>query len=139
MAKGGKLLTPTEGDTVTIEGTLTPSVHLPTGQRTTVAYTAIVQRRVDYGYIKIVDVIPAVTPEPAAPADERTDSEREADEQAEAARQELGVPSRGASRVDWATFLLGKAVITQAQHDDPELGRNDLLELWDGWDGQPVT
>lgn len=117
---------------VTVEGTLTPSVYLAKGARVRVELTDAVRRKVKRGYVKIVehhgdDPLPVGEFAP----DLRTDSEREADEQAQAARDELGVPSRGASRVDWATFLLGKGAITQNQHDDPEVGRNDLLDIWD--------
>lgn len=127
---------------VTVEGTLTPSVYLAKGARARVELTDAVRRKVKRGYIKIVEhhgtvgqATVEVTADTAALQDDlRTATEREADEQAEASRQELGVPSRGASRVDWATYLLERGIITQDQHDDTEVGRNDLLAIWDAYE-----
>ncbi len=41
--------------TVTIEGTITPSTELPTGERRTVALTSRVEKMIKGGYIKIVE------------------------------------------------------------------------------------
>lgn len=76
--------------------------------------------------------------------DQRTDLEREADEQAALAREQLArqgeqleVPARGGShgtREAWAAFLDSKGIDYPA---DPEVaGRNDLIAIWDNLEGK---
>lgn len=106
--------------TVTVEGTLTPSTYLARGQRATVSLTPEVERKVRRGYIKIVKVHD----------DELTDTEREADEQAELAREarSLAAPNRSASRDDWAEFLAAYPLhgfVTEGKN------RADLIAEWD--------
>lgn len=107
---------------VTIEGSLTPSVVLPRGERRTVALTDRVQRLIDRGFVILIED-ESDAPEPAE-VDERTDAEREADEQAALARSL--VPKGNASRDEWADYL--------SQHADVEFtdddGRDDLVRKY---------
>lgn len=121
---------------VTIEGTLTPSTYLARGARTTVELTDAVRRKVKRGYIKIVKVH-----EP-----ELTDTEREADLQAELARNEIKLatersqttllpPLRNASRDDWAEFLAqytDHAFVTEGKN------RDALITEWDRYVNPPA-
>lgn len=111
---------------VTIEGTRTPSVQLGTGERVTVLYTPEVQRRVDYGYVTIVNTITTYD-----------DTECDGGVQDDAPKVDLPtpitVPSRGASREVWAEFVGGLVPPVDVDLTDPDVGRNDLVALWDQW------
>ena len=106
---------------VTIEGSrLSPSSFLAAGERITVQRTERVDRLIARGFVVEVP-------------DERTVTEREADEQAEQSRADLtpytldNPPKRNASRDDWAKFL--------AQHPDGYVtegkDRDALIAEWD--------
>ncbi|AKY02736.1 hypothetical protein AVV09_gp23 [Mycobacterium phage BrownCNA] len=109
---------------VTIEGSrLSPSTFLAAGERITVQRTERVERLIASGFV--VEV-----------ADARTDTEREADEQAEQSRTDLtpytldNPPKRNASREDWAEFLgahgaLG--IVTEGKD------RDALIAAWDDY------
>ncbi|ANZ52320.1 hypothetical protein J3996_gp26 [Mycobacterium phage Laurie] len=87
---------------VTVEGTLTPSVYLGTGERQRVELTQEVRRKISRGYIKIVayhDTDP-VTPEPT---EERLEVPEAVPPTPEAVAPKP--PARNASRDDWAEFL----------------------------------
>lgn len=103
--------------TITIEGSISPAAGLARGERRTVQDTPDVRAYVAKGFAVIVE-------------DERTDIEREADEQAEIARDALGVPARNASRDDWAEFL--------AQHPGGFVTegktRDQLIAEWDAYE-----
>ena len=108
---------------VTIEGTLTPSTYLARGQRADVELTPEVLRKVALGYVKVVKY------------HELTDTEVEADANAEAARAELvpdpvNPPKRNASREDWAEFLAqhaSGAFVTEGKD------REQLIAEWDAY------
>ena len=109
---------------VTIEGSrLSPSTFLAAGERITVQRTERVERLIASGFV--VEV-----------ADERTDTEREADEQAEQSRADLtpytldNPPKRNASREDWAEFLAAHSAlgITTEGKD-----RDALIAAWDDY------
>lgn len=108
---------------VTIEGSrLSPSSFLAAGERITVQRTERVDRLIARGFVVEVP-------------DERTVTEREADEQADLSRENLAdeqqtadqPPKRNASRDDWAEFL--------AQHPDGYVtdgkDRDALIAEWD--------
>lgn len=106
-------------DKVTIEGSLTPCVELPRGERRTVALTPHVERLIKRGFVVVVDdnPIPPLTdadfedaPEPEAVGDPGP----------------VQPPKLNASRDEWAAFLDGKIEFTD---DD---GRDDLVRLWQG-------
>ncbi|AGT12760.1 hypothetical protein PHELEMICH_24 [Mycobacterium phage Phelemich] len=101
--------------TITIEGSISPAGGLARGERRTVQDTPEVREYVRKGFAFIVD--------------ERTDTEREADEQAEIARDALGVPARNASRDDWAEFLAAHpgGFVTEGKN------RDQLIAEWDAY------
>lgn len=107
---------------VTIEGSLSPSVNLPRGERRRVQLTPEVQRGIDRGYYVVVER----RPDP----NELTDTEVEADANAQTSRDESGAPARNASRDDWAEFL--------AEHEGGFVtegkGRDELIAEWDAYD-----
>lgn len=108
---------------ITIEGSLSPAAGLARGERRTVQDTPDVRAYVARGFAVIVD--------------ERTETEVEADVNAEQARQEIAdadgpvvdenPPRRNASRDDWAEFL--------ALHPDGYVtagkDRDQLIAEWD--------
>lgn len=49
---------------VTIEGSVTPSVNLPRGQRTTVEMTPTIAKMVERGFVNIIAVEPDPQPAP---------------------------------------------------------------------------
>ncbi|APQ42284.1 hypothetical protein PBI_RICH_23 [Mycobacterium phage Rich] len=101
---------------ITIEGSISPAAGLARGERRTVQDTPDVRAFVAKGFAVIVD--------------ERTETEREADEQAEFARDALGVPARNASRDDWAEFLAQHpgGFVTEGKN------RDQLIAEWDAWE-----
>ena len=103
--------------TITIEGSISPAGGLARGERRTVQDTPEVREYVRKGFAVGV-------------ADERTDIEREADEQAEIARDALGVPARNASRDDWAEFLAAHpgGFVTEGKN------RDQLIAEWDAYE-----
>lgn len=118
---------------VTIEGSLSPSALLARGERRTVQLTERVQRLIDAGFVKVVDSDAGDAPEPVLDpqpeADLRTDLEKHADDEAQKARDELGVPSRGGSTEDWQKFLTEKGI--DFNDDD---SRAVLIDRWDNYD-----
>lgn len=123
---------------VTIEGSrTTPSAHLAAGKRAVVERTKFINVLIKRGYVFVVPDVTTATPtvpapvvvEPAVEA-ELTEPEQEADEQAEQARQDLEVPSRGGSRAEWAEFLTSQGVPFQE-----EATRGDLIQAWEASEG----
>ena len=109
---------------VTIEGTRTPSVQLGTGERVTVVLTDEVQRRIDYGYVRVVNTITTY---------DDTESGGGVQESSVDLPTPITVPSRGASREVWAEFIGGLIPPVDVDLSDPDVGRNDLIALWDQW------
>lgn len=113
------------------------------GQVVTLERTPFVDKLIEGGRVVIVDdnppeavgtIIDGVIGDTPVELDERTDSEREADEQAAAARAELGVPKRSASRDDWAEFLAENTpIVTDGK------SRSELQAEWDQLDTAPST
>ena len=107
---------------LTIEGTRTPSVQLATGARVTVVDTPEVRNRIALGYIKIVNEITVY-----------------GDEESSGGVQEPSVnvfepPARNASRDEWVTFVQSLTVPSvEFDPEDTEIGRNDLIALYDEW------
>lgn len=96
---------------ITIEGTITPSTFLSTGDRRKVGRTPLIDKLIARGYVAVV---PEETPRGEAPTVGNTDDGSD-------------VPSRGASRAAWAAFLTahGKDF---TEHDK----RDDLVAIWFG-------
>ena len=107
---------------LTVEGTRTPSVQLATGARVTVVDTPEVRNRIALGYIKIVNEITVYS-----------------DEESSGGVQPPSVnvfepPARNASRDEWVTFVQSLTVPSvEFDPEDPEIGRNDLIALYQEW------
>lgn len=117
------------GHRVTIEGShYMPTDLLGRGQRATVEVTPTIRQLVASGGATVV-VGSLDDPDAVAyggPVDERTDSEREADLQAEGDGPDAaGVPAGNASRERWARFLDQQGI--EFSDDD---GRDELREIW---------
>lgn len=125
---------------VTIEGSLTPSVHLATGERATVEKTPFISTMLRRGYVILIENHPEPQPVPAPvdepelileePQDEREDYEIEADVQAQLARDEMGVPARNASRLAWADFFDLRGI----EYSEAD-SRDELIQRWNDYDG----
>lgn len=106
---------------VTIEGTHMASVKLPRGQRQTVVDTPQIRERVRRGQVKIVATYPA-------------------DETTEAVQPDpnpsLTPPAKNASRDDWAAFVGDLVPRVDFDPADPDVGRNDLIALYEQWRDQ---
>lgn len=105
---------------ITIEGTVTPSTFLPTGERRSVTRSSFVEKLIAKGFVRVVEsAATKVEPAPAvesAPVDEEVD-----------------VPGRNESRETWAKFLDFQEV------PYPEKAtRDDLIEVWYADHGQTV-
>ncbi|MGV0738237.1 hypothetical protein ABQF35_14245 [Mycobacterium syngnathidarum] len=114
---------------VTIEGSqYMPTDLLGRGQRATVEVTPTIRQLVASGGATVVAGSLA-NPDGAVygePVDERTDSEREADLQAEGDGPDSeGVPAGNASRERWARFLDQQGI--EFSDDD---GRDELRDIW---------
>ena len=98
---------------VTIEGSIKPSVFLARGERRTVQRTKRVENLIRQGYVvEVADGQAQPMPEPAA--DDRTP------------HTENEPPARNASREDWAEFLaVHSDIVTEGK------GRDDLIAEWD--------
>ncbi|QRY48156.1 hypothetical protein JVX93_16050 [Mycolicibacterium boenickei] len=122
------------GHRVTIEGShYMPTDLLGRGQRATVEVTDTIRQLVASGGATVVS---GSLDDPDAvaygePVDERTDTEREADEQAEQSRAEIAAagdpPKRNASREDWAEFLAQHPAGFVTEGKD----RDALIAEWD--------
>lgn len=117
------------GHRVTIEGSqYMPTDLLGRGQRVTVEVTDTIRKLVAGGG---ATVVAGSLDDPDAVAygesvDERTDSEREADLQAEGDGPDVeGVPAGNASRERWARFLDQEGI--EFSEDD---GRDELRDIW---------
>lgn len=107
---------------LTIEGTRTPSVQLATGARVTVVDTPEVRRRIAFGYVKIVG-------ETTIYSDEESGGGPQPD-----SVNVLEPPAKNASREEWSTFVQGLTAPTvEFDPEDPEIGRNDLIALYQQW------
>lgn len=114
---------------VTIEGSrLSPSTFLAAGERVTVQRTKRIDDLIAAGFVVVVD--------------ERTTTEREADEQAEQSRADLtpytldNPPKRNASREDWSEFLAAHSelgIVTEGKD------RDELIAAWDAYLAERVT
>lgn len=119
---------------VTVEGSSTPCVDLPTGQRKTVEYTRGVRDRVRRGYYLVVDGPTEDTDTPAAvlaedsaePAAPPTDDHPDVAVHDHDPGPELASPPAGnASGAEWAAFLRGRGIGV------PDgAGRDVMRELW---------
>lgn len=142
------------GHSVTIEGSVTPSVELPAGERRTVAVTQHIRNLVRIGAVVVVDgsldapkapanaagitraeitgVTQIITPD----ADQRTDSERHADEQAHGDGPDAdGVPAHNASSEVWRKFVSDRIPgLTYADVEDKK--RGELIGAWDRYQQQ---
>lgn len=102
---------------VTIEGSVTPSVMLPRGQRMTIERTEVIDKMIRRGFVVVVEEH-APAPVIASITDVVT--------MAEAPGEPAPVPARNASREEWASFLIEEGV-------PHEIGasRNQLIAAWD--------
>ena len=108
---------------LTIEGTRTPSVQLATGARVTVLDTPEVRRRIAYGYVTVVSEMTVYS-----------DDESGGGVQEPSTINVIEPPAKNASREDWSTFVQSLTVPTvEFDPDDPEIGRNDLIALYQEW------
>lgn len=99
---------------ITIEGSITPSVYLASGERVTVERTAFIDNLLRRGYVTEVES----PPEPA------TQSE-DIDSGIESREADASEPSRNASRTEWESFLADQGV---AFREDST--RADLIRAW---------
>lgn len=116
------------GNQVTIEGSLTPAVDLPRGERRTVEVTDHVRRLVQIG---AVVVVAGDLEAPAEPVASPIADDDAADEAAEP--EDHGHPPKNASRERWATFLRSKGIeFPDGDEANGELwaGRDDLIVIW---------
>lgn len=101
---------------VTIEGSLTPCVELPTGEQKTVTWTPRIDSLVEKGFIVIV-ADSGETPAQDAPEPE---AEVEDDED-----DDIEPPANNASRVAWANFLASQNISVPE-----DATRDNLIHLW---------
>lgn len=99
-------------NTITIEGTVTPSTLLPRGDRMTVSRSSFIEKLIAKGYVRVVD---AVDESPAVPD------------------VEVAVPAKNAKREDWKAFLEFQGVPFP---DDAT--RDDMIAIWYADHGQTV-
>lgn len=105
---------------ITIRGLIT-TTELKRGEEVTVEYTDHIAALLDRGYVReITDQSPQALAE----------TERLADEEAQKARDELGVPPRAASKSEWQEFLTSKGIGYTSDET-----KADLIELWDTYPG----
>lgn len=95
---------------IVIEGTVTPSTFLPTGEQRRVTRTAFVDKLIVKGYVRVVSSDPAVAPLAEASAT------------AEAA-EPIDVPGRNESRAVWAQFLESRGIAFETGDT-----RDDLID-----------
>lgn len=131
---------------VTVEGSATPCVDLPTGERKTVEYSRGVRERIRRGFYVVVsgpvedESVAALDAErvhvAALPApveiDPTTLLEVTPEPEPEPAPEPDPVdpPARNASRPKWAAFLTSQRIVFTDQD-----GRDDLIALWDNTHG----
>ncbi|QKY79964.1 hypothetical protein PQD13_gp52 [Gordonia phage Clawz] len=108
---------------ITIRGLIT-TTELKRGEEVTIEYTDHIEALIERGYVREVT-------DQSAKA--RTVTERVADEEAEKARTELGVPSRSASKAKWQEFLTSKGI--EYASDD---SKDELIAAWDRHDAGDV-
>ena len=116
---------------VTVRGSVTPCVDLPTGEIRVYELTDQVRRRIKGGFYDLVSgdldaADPASSPDSGPSADQH-EPDDEPDPHLGAAWPE---PAGNASRADWAAFLTARGVTVP---DDA--GRDDLREIWQQVDG----
>lgn len=111
---------------ITIEGTVTPSTYLATGARLTVDRTALIDKMIRNGYVKVVSILPEIITAPAAVIREIEQTYAEQVETTDRERQLSGAPARNAARDVWAKWLQEKNITSPA-----DATRNDLIALWD--------
>lgn len=106
-----------------------PVLGLDEGAVVTIERTRRIAAAIEQGRLQVlVDPIPGVDAD-AIEAEARERSQVHADAETAANRAELGVPSRAASRVDWAAFLDAHSI----DYAD-DTSRDGLIELWDSHD-----
>lgn len=119
---------------IIIEGTVTPSTLLSTGDRKTVERSAFIEKLIAKGYVKVVEDAPKSTvAEPVSVQQTMAEVEQVAVKASEPARLErkiVDTPHRNGSREEWAEFLDSKTV---AYPDGAT--RNELIERWDSVSG----
>ena len=98
---------------IVIEGTVTPSTLLGTGERRRVARTPLIDKLVAKGFVRVVSLDPDAADATVIkePAHEPT---------------QVVTPARNAKREIWAAFLDHRG-ITYTDED----GRDELIELWE--------
>jgi len=112
---------------VTVRGSVTPCVDLPTGEIRVYELTDQVRRRIKGGFYDLVSGDLDATDSPADdPGDDQDDEGH--DEHVHVAA--FDEPAGNASRADWAAFLTARGVTVP---DDA--GRDDLREIWQQVDG----
>lgn len=104
---------------VTVEGSLTPSVHLARGERRTYVLTPSVQAMIDKGFYTVIETWePNETPAKVSETDAAVDD---------------GSPARNASAAVWREFLASQDPPIRV-HDDAT--RAEMLDLWDAHQGE---
>jgi hypothetical protein len=119
---------------ITVEGTITPSTFLASGERRTVTRTAFVEKLISKGFIRVVEDEPKPTVADPVPVQQTmAEVEQAAVESSEPARLERKIteaPHRNGSREEWAKFLDSQKI---AYPDDAT--RNELIDRWDSVSG----
>ena len=122
---------------VTVRGSVTPCVDLPTGEIRVYELTDQVRRRIKGGFYDLVsgDLDAAADqPEPGEHAEPRVTVHKDfSDAEGMPLPDDVEAyqePAGNASRADWAAFLTARGVTVP---DDA--GRDDLREIWQQVDG----
>lgn len=107
------------GHQVTIEGTSTPSVDLPKGERRTVEVTSYIRTLVRIGAVVVVEgslTPPAPTPQPEPESDDDTSDDTADEDSTEDqpsalhAGEDLQPPGDDATAKEWLAFLRAKNI-----------------------------
>lgn len=112
---------------VKVRGSITPCAFLARGEERTVQRTGFVEALIRQGFLDVIE------DGGDNPPHGRPVSEEQVDAEAQAVRDELGVPARNASTGTWKQFLADKGI-----EFDADTRRDDLVELWDNYDPEPV-
>jgi hypothetical protein len=125
------------GHQVVIEGSRTPSVDLPHGERRKVEVTTYIRRLVQIGAVIVVEGSldppaserkPAVVEvEPAAPEEDAADEAAAVDEPEPS---HSGPPAGNASTQEWLAFLRGKGIPVPVNGEGETPGREGLKTIW---------
>lgn len=101
---------------IVIEGTVTPSTFLATGERRTVTRTPFIDKLIAKGFVRVFDVLTTPLPE-SIPVEQTTD---------EVEDTAVVVPKKNETREVWAEFLARRRIPFT---DDDR--RDDLIAIYE--------